>query len=178
MYNVIICQILVIEVFETFLLSPLRYLIFFWTRYEYCCVLNDTFVDTFISNAITQRPSSVNTSFSNWLYLLIMSRTRFRVNPHSIVAWMSRNSLLKAGAKSELSFYELSGSGFESSCSHLNVKLGFFDWNGLFHICVILILLKMSIFLELCFGRNLNIYKVFSFNDFQNVAFVFKSFFC
>ena len=37
-----------------------------------------------------------------WLYLLIMSRTRFRVNPHSIVAWMSRNSLLEAGAKSEI----------------------------------------------------------------------------
>ena len=37
-----------------------------------------------------------------WLYLLIMSRTRFRVNPLSIVAWMSRNSLLEAGAKSEV----------------------------------------------------------------------------
>ena len=36
-----------------------------------------------------------------WLYVLVMSRTRFRVNPHSIVAWMSRNSLLEAGAKSE-----------------------------------------------------------------------------
>ena len=36
-----------------------------------------------------------------WLYVFIMSRTRFRVNPHSIVAWMSRNSLLEAGAKSE-----------------------------------------------------------------------------
>ena len=31
-----------------------------------------------------------------WLYVFIMSRTRFRVNPHSIVAWMSRNSLLEA----------------------------------------------------------------------------------
>ena len=105
-----------------------------------------------------------------------MSRTRFRVNPHSIVAWMSRNSLLEAGAKSEVFapasnkefldiqatiecgftlkrvrdmirtysqmhrtekysqhssiilsvwlngwvfVYELSGCGFESSCSHL-----------------------------------------------------------
>ena len=37
-----------------------------------------------------------------WLYVLIMSCTRFRVNPHSIVAWMSRNSLLKIGAKSEV----------------------------------------------------------------------------
>ena len=37
-----------------------------------------------------------------WLYDLIMSRTLFGVNPHSIVAWMSRNSLLEAGAKSEV----------------------------------------------------------------------------
>ena len=29
-----------------------------------------------------------------WLYVFIMSRTRFRVNSHSILAWMSRNSLL------------------------------------------------------------------------------------
>ena len=34
-----------------------------------------------------------------WLYVLVMSRTRLRVNPHSTVAWMSRNSLLEAGAK-------------------------------------------------------------------------------
>ena len=36
------------------------------------------------------------------LHVLIMSCTRFRVNPHSIVAWMSRNSLLEVGAKSEV----------------------------------------------------------------------------
>ena len=35
------------------------------------------------------------------LYLFFMSRTRFRVNPHSIFALMSRNSLLEAGAKCE-----------------------------------------------------------------------------
>ena len=35
------------------------------------------------------------------LYVLVMSRTRFRVNPDSIVAGMSRKSLLEAGAKSE-----------------------------------------------------------------------------
>ena len=28
---------------------------------------------------------------AHWLYDLVMSRTRFRVNPHSIAAWMSRN---------------------------------------------------------------------------------------
>ena len=36
---------------------------------------------------------------SIWLYALVMSRTRFRVNPNSIAARMSRNSLLKADAK-------------------------------------------------------------------------------
>ena len=30
----------------------------------------------------------------NWLRVLIMSRTRFRVNLHSIAAWMLRNSLI------------------------------------------------------------------------------------
>ena len=36
------------------------------------------------------------------LYVLVMPRTRFKVNPHSIVAWMSKKSLLEAGAKSEV----------------------------------------------------------------------------
>ena len=36
----------------------------------------------------------------HWLNVLVMSRTCFRVNPHFIVAWMSRNSLLETGAKS------------------------------------------------------------------------------
>ena len=40
-----------------------------------------------------------------------MSRTRFRVNPHSIVALMSRNSLLEGGTKSE---GEVTGTGLES----------------------------------------------------------------
>ena len=37
-----------------------------------------------------------------WQYVIIMSGTRFRVNPHSIVAWMSRKSLLEVGAKPEI----------------------------------------------------------------------------
>ena len=36
-----------------------------------------------------------------WLSILVMPRTPFTVNPHSIFAWMSRNSLLEPGAKSE-----------------------------------------------------------------------------
>ena len=36
-----------------------------------------------------------------WLYVLVMSRKGFRLNPHSIFAGMSRNSLLEADARSE-----------------------------------------------------------------------------
>ena len=35
-------------------------------------------------------------------YVLVMSRTYFRVNPHAIVARMSRNSLLEASTKSKV----------------------------------------------------------------------------
>ena len=37
-----------------------------------------------------------------WVYVLVMSRTHFRVNTHSIFAWMSRNPLLETGAVSRL----------------------------------------------------------------------------
>ena len=37
-----------------------------------------------------------------WLYVLIISRVSFRVNPHSIVTWISRNSLLEAGMEDHL----------------------------------------------------------------------------
>ena len=36
-----------------------------------------------------------------WLNVLVMGRTSFRMNPHPLVALMSRNSLLEAGSKSE-----------------------------------------------------------------------------
>ena len=36
-----------------------------------------------------------------WLHVPFMSYTRFRMSPHSIVAWMSRNSLLETDAISE-----------------------------------------------------------------------------
>ena len=47
-----------------------------------------------------------------WLYVLALSHTHFRVNPHSIVwpVWLNGWVFI----------YELSGCGFESSCSHLN----------------------------------------------------------
>ena len=54
-----------------------------------------------------------------WLYVFMISCTLFRVKLHSIVAWISRNSLLKTGAVSSWVFvYELSGCRLESCCSH------------------------------------------------------------
>ena len=38
-----------------------------------------------------------------------------------------------------------------------------------FHIYVTLILLKMPLLLELRFERNVFIYKIYSFKDFENV---------
>ena len=56
---------------------------------------------------------------------LSCSRTRFRVNPDPLVAWMSRNSLLKTGVISQVSMTaKLSGCGFESCCNHLNFRYG------------------------------------------------------
>ena len=39
-----------------------------------------------------------------WLYVLIMSPTRFRLNLNSVVTWISRNSLLETGAVSRCSW--------------------------------------------------------------------------
>ena len=47
---------------------------------------------------------------SIWLYVPVMSRTHFKVNPDSIVAWMSRNSLLEVAAEYEV---ELTAVGLE-----------------------------------------------------------------
>ena len=50
------------------------------------------------------------------LYVLVMSRTCFRVNPHYIVAWMSRNALLEF-----CRIYEAEGigTGFEPTSTSL-----------------------------------------------------------
>ena len=53
-----------------------------------------------------------------WLYVLVMSRARFRVNLYSLVAWISRNLLLERGAVSTWMFvYELNGCRLVSCCS-------------------------------------------------------------
>ena len=44
----------------------------------------------------------INIHYHHGRYVLIMSHTRFRVILHSLVAWMSRNSLLKTDTISEV----------------------------------------------------------------------------
>ena len=46
-------------------------------------------------------------NYYNWLYVLIMSHTCFSVYPHSIVAWMSRNSLLETDANLNFKWLQL-----------------------------------------------------------------------
>ena len=60
-----------------------------------------------------------------WLYVLVMSHTCFRVNPHSLVAWVSRSSssiIWAVRLNGSVFVYKLSGCWFESSCSHLNFR--------------------------------------------------------
>ena len=91
---------------------------------------------------MTNQLTKVFQTKSKWLYVLILSRMRFRVNAHSIVPWMSRNSkqtrnpslsdcnwtrthnhlvhkrTLNHLAKQARFVYELSGRGFGSSYNH------------------------------------------------------------
>ena len=53
-------------------------------------------------------------ALSIWLYVIIMSRMRFRVNPHSMVAWMLGNSMLKTSAKSEV---EVTAAGLQTAAT-------------------------------------------------------------
>ena len=55
----------------------------------------------------------------------MLSRTRFRVNLHSIVAWMPRVYLQETGAISEV-YVTATGCEFESRCCH--IELFFFSF--------------------------------------------------
>ena len=57
-------------------------------------------------------------------YLTVMSRTHFKVNPHSIVAWMS--TIWPVWLNGWVFVYEQSGSGLESSCSHYKIFIWYF----------------------------------------------------
>ena len=68
-------------------------------------------IKSFLSSKKKKKKEKLNdlltknfSKWSNWLYLVIVSHSCLRVNPHSVVAWMSRN-LLDTGAISEESLY-------------------------------------------------------------------------
>ena len=63
------------------------------------CVLTYSQYRTFISSEEVQEKKT--RKHDGRLYNLVISRSRFRVNQHPIVAWMSRNSLTFR-AKSEV----------------------------------------------------------------------------
>ena len=60
--------------------------------------------------------------YSFWLSVLIMSLTYFRVNLHSVVAWMSRNSLLET--RHQKFKWLQRGSNLQRLSLHLTVQFG------------------------------------------------------
>ena len=92
---------------------------------------------------------------SNWLYVPDLSRTRFRMNPHSIVAWMSRNFLLEAGAKSEV---WVTATGLEPTTTYLAKWLSVRLWTKWFWVRVQLQPLKLC---AVMFFELLLIHKIF-----------------
>ena len=93
-----LCHLTVRPIMFFFLICNFDVLYFWCDSYLKFCQF--WFFFTFSLNAICSFVDIPNVDI--WQYVLVMSGTRFRVKPHSIVAWMSRNSLLKAGAKSEV----------------------------------------------------------------------------
>ena len=63
-----------------------------------------------------------------------MSRTRFRVNPHFLVAWMSRNCLLERGAKSEV---QVTATGLEPTTTLFVYQLRQFTFSSWWVIILI-----------------------------------------
>ena len=55
-----------------------------------------------------------------WLYVSIISRTRFRVNLHSAVAWISRNSSLETGEK--FKWQQRNSKYIINNCYTINMK--------------------------------------------------------
>ena len=57
-------------------------------------IANNMYLPDFYSQRFTNN--------SNCMFLSCHIHTQFRVNTHSVIAWMSRNFLLEAGMKSEV----------------------------------------------------------------------------
>ena len=62
------------------------------------------------------------------LYVIIMSRKHFRVNLHSIFAWMSINYLLEKGAKSEVVVGSNPVAVTNKYCSYISTKKNRCGW--------------------------------------------------
>ena len=79
---------------------------------------------------LTKKVSDSNHTKCVWLYVLIMPRMRRRVNPHSIVAWMSRNSF----ARSRCEIWSFSDCNWTRTHSHfvhkrtLNYLVSLANW--------------------------------------------------
>ena len=69
-----------------------------------------------------------------WLYVLVMPLTRCRGSPLSTVAWMSRNSLVEADAKSQMKTQPFSQTGqmVELCCEYLSVLVSTYLISRLF----------------------------------------------
>ena len=84
--------------FRRFLLTKLKLIA--WTYFYFLAVCFLRTDKKFYGMKLELFISIIKSSLF-WLYVLVISRRRFRENPHSIVVWMTRNFLLEAGAKSE-----------------------------------------------------------------------------
>ena len=75
-----------------------RQFFFFMVTSKLLCVISSKWMNLVLWTKLENR-----NRYQEWLYVLIMSLTRFRVNLHSIFAWMPRYSLLETCAISEVS---------------------------------------------------------------------------
>ena len=75
------------------------YLDFFYYTHLFCYFIYSKTTSLYQTGQMIELRSEYLSVWYIWLYALVMSHMCFSVNPHSIVNWMSRNFLFKAGAK-------------------------------------------------------------------------------
>lgn len=87
--------------------SVLVVLVDLWNRIEYdkdVSILLDFTIFFEVTSKYKKRKTLHDAYIQDqWLYAFIKSRTLFRVDPHCIVDWTSRNALPEAGAISQVS---------------------------------------------------------------------------
>ena len=72
-----------------------------WTWFLICMIVHLSLIPWTIFHEVLRKCSCCK-QVIKWLYVIIMSRMLLRMNLHSIVAWMLRNSLLETGAISDV----------------------------------------------------------------------------